>query len=149
MSTTASKRPRQSPKRPRKLTPVGLVHSHYLGHTSPEEQRHPLVATMMGHKRRATAQELERSMWSRAVWRLMAEILMPLTQALERRLIVSKAQEHCSYTVADPFVGLLETKGVHREPGVSSGGDTKSDPLEDKLHKPSLGEKIKAKLHKS
>lgn len=57
------------------------------------------------------------------------------------------------FDAANPGAGkeadrLLETKGVHREPvNKSGGGDTKPDPLE-KESKPSLGEKIKAKLHK-
>lgn len=45
--------------------------------------------------------------------------------------------------------GLLEQKGIHHEVGAVGGGsDKKTDPLEDKLNKPSLGEKIKSKMHK-
>ena len=73
---------------------------------------------------------------------------MPPTQAPEKRLTVSNETLHSSNNV-DIILGLLAQKGVHQEPGNTAGSSDKSDPLEDKLNKPSLGEKIKAKLHKS
>lgn len=45
---------------------------------------------------------------------------------------------------------LLEAKGIHHEVGAAGApADDKSDPLKEKINKPSLGERIKAKLHKS
>lgn len=42
--------------------------------------------------------------------------------------------------------GLLEQKGIHREVNKNKSGDGK-DPLEAKINKPSLGQRIKNKLH--
>jgi len=44
---------------------------------------------------------------------------------------------------------LLEDKGVHRAAEPSKDDGAKSDPLAEKADKPSLKDKIKAKLHKS
>jgi hypothetical protein len=69
------------------------------------------------------------------------------------RLIVSISYAWVDGVDADARIGLLEAKGIHHTPGVAppSDADEKNTgaPSEGKEGKPSLKEKIKAKLHKN
>ena len=49
--------------------------------------------------------------------------------------------------IGDPAVGLLEEKGVHREGNVGPLEETPGESSASKADKPSVGQKIKEKLH--
>lgn len=54
----------------------------------------------------------------------------------------------CTLENINMVSGLLDDKGVHRTADPSKDEDgKKADPSGDKFNKPSLGDKIKAKLH--
>lgn len=68
--------------------------------------------------------------------------------ALAGKLIVSTRDlpQPCWAILTHHTVGLLEEKGVHPNAGKATGSS--SSPDDSKKDKPSLGDRIKAKLHK-